>query len=98
MREKESIICVRVGYKNPSLVIICHHWVSLVMSICDHWVRFFQATLTVIVDSYTMPQVLKIGGILFWFLGTLMLAIPFELLYKGFWYFMCMYLVGRDFQ
>ena len=31
-QEKESIICVREGWKNPSLVItICHQSASLVM-------------------------------------------------------------------
>ena len=38
-QEKESIICVRMGQKNPSLVItICHHSASLVMTMGDHLV------------------------------------------------------------
>ena len=52
-QEKESIICVRVGSKNPSLVItVCHHSASLLMPNGDPRDEFFYPTLTLIVDSY----------------------------------------------
>ena len=35
-QEKESIICVRMGWKNPSLAItVCHHSAGLMMPIGD---------------------------------------------------------------
>ena len=48
-QEKESIIRVRIGKKNPSLAItICYHSASLMMPIGDPWDRFFFPTLTLI--------------------------------------------------
>ena len=56
-QEKESIIRVRVGYKNPSLEItVCHHSASLVMPNGDPQDGFFYPTLTVMIDSYNMTQ------------------------------------------
>ena len=52
-QEKESIIRLRIGSKNPSHVItVSHHWPSLVMPIGDLWDRFFYSTLTLMIDSY----------------------------------------------
>ena len=51
--EKESIIRVRVGYKNESLAITaCHHLASLEMPIGDPRDGFFYPTITLMVDSY----------------------------------------------
>ena len=53
--ERESIICVVMGSKNPSLVTtVCHHLASLMMSNCDPWDRFFYPTLTLMIDSYNI--------------------------------------------
>ena len=52
-QEKESIIRVRVGQKNPSLKTMdCHRLASLVMSIRDPRDGFFYPTLTLMIDSY----------------------------------------------
>ena len=56
--EKESIVCVIIGSKNPSLVItICHHEASLVMPNDDPQDGFFNrtGTLTLLRDSYNLP-------------------------------------------
>ena len=46
-QEKESIIRVRMGWKNPTLAItVCHHTASLVMPIGDPRDGFFYPTLT----------------------------------------------------
>ena len=46
-QEKESIIHVRMGWKNLSLVItVCHHSASLMMPIGDPQDGFFYPTLT----------------------------------------------------
>ena len=51
-QENESIIYMRVGYKNPSLEItVCHHSASLVMPNCDPRNRFFYPTFTFMKDS-----------------------------------------------
>ena len=53
--ERESIISVRMGSKNPSLVTtVCHHLASLMMSNCDHWDIFFYPTLTLMIDLYNI--------------------------------------------
>ena len=53
--ERESIICVRMGSKNLSLVTtVCHHLASLMMSNCDPWDIFFYPTLTLMIDSYNI--------------------------------------------
>ena len=52
-QEKESIIRVRVGWKNWSLTItICHHSASLVRPIGDPWDGFFYPTLTLMKNYY----------------------------------------------
>ena len=52
-QEKESIIRVRMRYKNPSLMItVCHHSTSLVMPISDPQDVFFYPTL--MIDSYIL--------------------------------------------
>ena len=52
-QEKESIICVRVGYKNPSLrITFCHHLASLVIPNGDPQDGFFYPTLTLMIDPY----------------------------------------------
>ena len=54
-QEKESIICVRVGYKNLSLgITVCHHSASLVMANGDPREEFFYPTLILTIDSYIM--------------------------------------------
>ena len=59
-QEKESIICVRVGEKNPSLgITICHHSASLVMPNDDPRDGFFYPTLTLRIDSYRILQELS---------------------------------------
>ena len=51
-QEKESIIRVRVGLKNPSLEItVCHHSASLMMQNGDPRGGFFYPTLTLMIDS-----------------------------------------------
>ena len=56
-QEKESIIGVRVGTKNPSLVnTICHHLASLVMPNGDPQDEFFYPTLTLMIDSYNLDH------------------------------------------
>ena len=53
-QEKESIIRVRVGLKNPSLgITVCHRSASLVMPITDPRDGFFYPTLTLMID-YTI--------------------------------------------
>ena len=45
-QEKESIIRVRMGWKNPSvLIIVCHHSASLIMPIGDPLDGLFYPTL-----------------------------------------------------
>ena len=41
-QEKEKVICVRMGWKNPSLM----------MPNCDPQDEFFHPTLTLVIDSY----------------------------------------------
>ena len=54
-QEKESIIRVRVGQKNPSLgITICHHSASLVMPNGDPRDGFFYPTLTLMIDFYVI--------------------------------------------
>ena len=51
-QEIESIIRVRVGKTNPSLMITdCHNSASLMMPIGDPRDGFFYPTLTLIIDS-----------------------------------------------
>ena len=62
-QEKESIICVRMGLKKPSLAItICHHSASIVMSNSDPRDGFFYPTLTLMIDSYTVVWGENIGN------------------------------------
>ena len=52
-KKKESIIRVRMGWKNPSLTItLCHHSASLVMPISDPQDGFFYPNLTLMMNSY----------------------------------------------
>ena len=52
-QEKEYIIRVRVGWKNPSLgITVCHHSASLVMPNGDPRDGFFYPTRTFMIDSY----------------------------------------------
>ena len=52
-QEKESIIRVRMGYKNQSLATIdCHHSASLLMPIGDPRHGFFYPTLILVIYSY----------------------------------------------
>ena len=54
-QEKESIIHVRMGLKNPSLaIIVCHHSACLMMPNGDPRDKFFFPTLTFITDSYRL--------------------------------------------
>ena len=54
-QEKESIICVRVGYNDPSLgITACHHSASLVMPNGDPRDAFFYPTLTLMIDFYSL--------------------------------------------
>ena len=54
-QEKESIIRVRVGKKNPYLVItVCHHPASLVMPNGDPGDGYFYPAITLTIDSYNM--------------------------------------------
>ena len=58
-QEKESVIRVRMGSKNTSLVIIvCHHSASLVMPYSDPRDVFFDPTLTLMMDSYNLNHVI----------------------------------------
>ena len=51
-QEKESIICVRMRQKNPSLrITICHHFVNLIMPNSDPRDKFFYHSLTLLIDS-----------------------------------------------
>ena len=55
-QEKESIIRVRVGQKNPSLaIIVCRHWQSLMIPNSDPPDGLFYPTLTLMID-YNIPQ------------------------------------------
>ena len=59
-QEKESIIRVRMGLNNQSLVVTaCHHSASLVMPNGDPRDGFFDPTLTLMMDSY----ILSVTGI-----------------------------------
>ena len=52
-----GVICVRIGWKNQSLVItICHHLASLVMPNGYHQHGFFNPTLTLMMDSYNLDH------------------------------------------
>ena len=52
-QEKDSIIRVRVGKKNPSLgITVCHHSASLVMPNGDPRDGCFYPTLTLMMDSF----------------------------------------------
>ena len=54
-QDKESIIRVRVGWKNPSLgMTVCHHSASLVLRNGDPLDGFFYPTLTLMIDSYNL--------------------------------------------
>ena len=54
-QEKVSIMSVRVGLKNPSLVITdCHHSASPLMPIGDPRDGFFYPTLTLTMDTYIL--------------------------------------------
>ena len=56
-QERESIIRMKVGLKNPSIAItILHHSASLVMPIGDRRDGFFNPFLTLILDSYILTQ------------------------------------------
>ena len=60
-QEKESLIRVRVGKKNPSLVItVWHHSASLVMPNSDPRDRYFYPTLTLMIDSYNPKWIIVI--------------------------------------
>ena len=53
--QKESIIRVRVGWKNPSLgITVCHHSASLVMPNGDPRYGLLYPTLTFKIDSYKL--------------------------------------------
>ena len=50
---KESIICVRMGYENSSLLItLCHHSASLMTPPDDHRDRIFYPALTLMINSF----------------------------------------------
>ena len=52
-QQKESIICVRVGWKYLSHgITVSHNGASLVITNGDLWDRFFYPTLTLMIDSY----------------------------------------------
>ena len=54
-QEKQSIIRMRQGYKNPSLgITVCHHSASLVMPNDDPRDNFFYPTHTLMMNSYIL--------------------------------------------
>ena len=68
-QEKESLIHMKMGYKNPSLVItVCRHSASLVMPISDPLDGFFYPTLTLMMDSYNLLVEMEDRGLHFFYL------------------------------
>ena len=54
-QEKESIPCVKVGWKNLFLTItVCHHSASLMTPNGDPWEGFFYHNLSLMIDSYIL--------------------------------------------